>query len=153
MTFPPSQGCISPSLCQLSGTSRSPKSNVANFSTTSTLLKANWQLLPLSRPICFSLTHRAFGRNLQGCSISYSVTRCVSFDFLPPATNFPFNLPLRRSRWRQSVQLAFDPSGIEMAGYTSIKRPANAALVVLLAAVLYPATLHRYVFNVFTLIQ
>jgi hypothetical protein len=77
-----------------------------------------------------------------------------SFDFLPPATIFPFNLLFRTSRWRQSVQLAFDPSGIEMAGYTSIKRPAIAALVVLLAAVLYQtATLQRYAFRVFTLIQ
>ena len=91
------------------------------------------------------------------CKAAVSHTRCqgvFSFDFLPPATIFPFNLPLRTSRWRQSVQLAFDPSGIEMAGYTSIKRPAIAALVVLLAAVLYQtATLQRYAFRVFTLIQ
>jgi hypothetical protein len=70
-----------------------------------------------------------------------------SFDYLPPATTFPFNFPYAAPDGDNLYNLLLILVGAEMAGYASIKRPAIAALVVLLAAVLYQAaTLQRYAF-------
>jgi hypothetical protein len=62
------------------------------------------------------------------CKAAVSRTRCqgvFSSNYLPPATILPFNLPLRGSRWRFSIQLASDLSGGRDGGVRFNQKACN----------------------------